>query len=56
MNPEQHPDLTAEMRRAIRRAARHGIDLTPESFDVIDGELCLDGMEPGEWIEAATMD
>ena len=53
------PDMTAlrrEAKRAITRAARHDIELTLSDFQVIDGDLYLDGMAPNDWIDAMTMD
>ncbi|SIH33791.1 Uncharacterised protein [Mycobacteroides abscessus subsp. abscessus] len=41
-----------EIRATIDRAASHGITLTPEQFQLIDGDYCLDGMEPNEWLDA----
>lgn len=49
-------ELEAEAKRHIRRAARHDITLARSDFEVIDGELFLDGMAPDEWIDAMTMD
>jgi hypothetical protein len=40
----------------IATAQRAGIDLQPGDFRVIDGELTIDGMDAGEWLDAMTMD
>ncbi|WP_157897432.1 hypothetical protein [Mycobacteroides chelonae] len=45
-----------EVQRAINRAARHGIVLSESDFRVIDGDPCLDGMPPNEWLDAMLMD
>lgn len=39
---------------AAARAA--GIELTPDDFEVVDGEPTLDGMRPSEWLAAMTME
>ena len=40
----------------IAEADRHDIALSTSDFVKIDGEWTLDGMDPGEWIEAMVMD
>lgn len=40
----------------IEAAARKGIVVGQDSFKQIDGSWTIDGMDPGEWIEAMTMD
>lgn len=48
--------LVREARRHITRAARHDITLTLADFTVSEGDLYLDGMDPGEWLDAMLMD
>lgn len=49
-------DLRDEADAVIAAAAEHDIELTWQQFEVIDGELYLDGMDPREWLDAMTMD
>lgn len=49
-------DLMDEMDAAIAYAAENGLTLEPRDFDVIDGWLYVDGMDPAEWVDALTMD
>ena len=46
--------LRVEADKYIARAAEHDITLSYKDFEVIDGEIWLDGMDPGDWIDAMT--
>lgn len=48
--------MTAEADKIIAAAEKHDLILTHQSFQVIDGELYIDGMDPAEWLDAMTMD
>ena len=49
--------LLAKADKYIRMAKnRADIDLKVKDFDVVDGELWLDGMDPKEWIDAQMME
>lgn len=49
-------ELDSVRRAAIVRGAANDIELTPADFILIDGEWCIDGMSPDEWIDAMLMD
>lgn len=49
-------ELAKESAKWIAKAAKHDIELSPGDFMIIDGDLYIDGMDPGEWIDAMTMD
>lgn len=49
-------ELAQEAAKWIQEAAKHDIELSPGNFEIIDGDLYIDGMDPGEWIDAMTMD
>lgn len=40
----------------IARARAWGLALDPDDFTATDDGIWLDGMDPGEWIDAVTMD
>lgn len=46
-------DTRAEI---IALASAGHIELSPDDFEMIDGDWTLDGMDPAEWVEAMTMD
>lgn len=48
--------VKARITRVIERAARHDIQLSVQDFIVEDGLPTIDGMDPGEWLDALTMD
>jgi hypothetical protein len=41
--------------KVIRRAKENDLELTLSDFKKIDGEWTLDGMDPGEWLDAMLM-
>lgn len=47
--------LTAEQKQeildAIGYAKGYGIPLAPSDFRIIDGDPCIDGMDPTEWVD-----
>jgi hypothetical protein len=51
LTTEEKAALRAERTELIATANRHGLDLKPADFRVIDGGLTVDGMPPLEWIE-----
>jgi hypothetical protein len=46
----------SNVRYWITTAALHGLDLGPDDFTRVDGDLYIDGMDPAEWIDAMSMD
>lgn len=48
--------VQGKVNRAIERAAKEDIELTPECFTTEDGEIFIDGMDPKDWLYAMTMD
>lgn len=48
--------LEVEAKEYIEKAAKHDIPLELDDFTIIDGEITLDGMDPGDWLDAMTMD
>jgi hypothetical protein len=53
---EQKQAMAREAKRVIARAKRHDIALEFKDFEVYNGEIYLDGMDPDEWIDAMVMD
>lgn len=41
----------------IERASTHGIDLSRDDFEWVDGwGFLLDGLDPAQWLDAMTME
>lgn len=56
LTTEEKTALAEEANGWMAQAGEAGITLTPRDFTVFEGGLYLDGMDPGEWIDAMTMD